>query len=41
MVCELLQAGQGEFMLVLLSPIYWDKKIKIAILTVATFIALC
>ena len=23
------------------SPLYWDKKVKIAILAVATFMALC
>jgi len=23
------------------SPLFWDKKIRIAILTIATFIALC
>lgn len=23
------------------NPFYWDKKVKIAILTVATFMALC
>ncbi len=26
---------------ILANPLYWDKKIKIAILTVATFMALC
>jgi hypothetical protein len=25
----------------LTNPLYWDKKIKIAILTLATFVALC
>lgn len=25
----------------LLNPLYWDKKVKIAVLTIATFIALC
>jgi hypothetical protein len=28
-------------MLVLTSHLFWDKKIRIAILTLATFIALC
>jgi hypothetical protein len=26
---------------VLLNPLYWEKKVKIAILTLATFAALC
>jgi hypothetical protein len=26
---------------VLTNPLYWDMKIKIAILTLATFVALC
>jgi hypothetical protein len=25
----------------LVNPLYWDKKLKIAILTLATFVAMC
>jgi len=28
-------------MSILANPLYWDKKIRIAILTLATFIAMC
>jgi hypothetical protein len=30
-----------QAMTLLLSPLFWDKKLKIAILTIATFAALC
>jgi hypothetical protein len=28
-------------MSILVSPLFWDKKVKIAVLTLATFAALC
>jgi len=28
-------------MRILTSPVFWEKKVKIAILTLATFIAMC
>jgi hypothetical protein len=30
-----------QIVLSLLNPLFWDKKIKIAILTIATYLALC
>jgi hypothetical protein len=37
-----VQAGQElELMHVLNSPSFWSKKVKIAILALATFIAMC
>jgi hypothetical protein len=33
--------GKIEAMAVLFSTLYWDKKLRIAILTFLTFIALC
>jgi hypothetical protein len=38
---QIVTLGQGADMEIIMSPFYWDKKIKIAILTLATFIALC
>jgi hypothetical protein len=38
---DLLPAKESLQMAALLSTFFWDKKIKIAILTLATFAALC
>jgi hypothetical protein len=31
----------GQMIELLLNPMYWDKKVRIAILTLATFASLC
>lgn len=33
--------GQENSMTFLRNPLFWDKKIRIAVLTIATFMALC
>jgi hypothetical protein len=35
------QGAQEYEMTAVLNPVYWDKKIKIAILAFATFAAMC
>ena len=36
-----IQSHRGTTMALILSTLFWDKKVKIAILTLATFAALC
>jgi hypothetical protein len=37
----LFHPGSGEPMLTWINTLYWDKKVKIAVLALATFIAMC
>ena len=42
MACPLFKVYRGRTVMQMLNnPAFWDKKVRIAILTLATFIALC
>jgi hypothetical protein len=41
LVTRTTRTGAVAVITVLYNPLFWDKKLKIAILTLATFVAMC